>query len=149
MNAKAPPASPPRLTAAPSSGSSVRGFYLLIMFAAFALDSAFVFTFIVNPVDYCLTAREAIDYVDVSFVWVRLLGALAAAASGFAGFSLALQPVRMERRMERALSVLACQALAALSASSGLLGPGSDARRDGPALGARRGEHRARLPRPL
>jgi hypothetical protein len=44
MNAKTPPASPPRLTAAPSGGSSVRGFYLLIIFAAFALDSAFVFT---------------------------------------------------------------------------------------------------------
>ena len=108
--------------------SPVRGFYLLVLVAAFAFDAAFVFAFVVSPVDYCLTSREAVDYVDISFVYVRLVAALGAVTCGFMGFSLALRPVRMERRMERALTVLAAELAAAISASAGLLGPSSEQR---------------------
>lgn len=109
--------------------SPVRGFYLLVLFIAFAFDVAFLFSFVINPNDYCLTSREAVDYVDVSFVYVRLVSALAAVGCGFIGFSLALRPVRSERRMERALAVLAAEVLALITTSGGLLGPSSDPRR--------------------
>ena len=122
--------SPPRaIPASPPNSSPARGLYLLTLFSALFLDGAFLFVFVVNPIDYCLTSREAIDYVDVSFVYVRMVAALLAAALAFLGFSLALRPVRDERRMERALAVLAAQALAALAVSGGLLGPSSEPRR--------------------
>lgn len=108
--------------------SPVRGFYLLVLVIAFVFDAAFVFAFVVDPVDFCLTSREAVDYVDVSFVYVRLAAALSAVALGFLGFSLALRPVRMERRMERALTVFGAELLAGISASAGLLGPSSEQR---------------------
>ena len=111
-----------------SNASPARGLYLLTLFGAFGLDTAFLFIFVVNPIDYCLTSREAIDYVDVSFVYVRMIAALLAATLAFLGFSLALRPVRDERRMERALAVLAAEILAALAASGGLLGPSSEPR---------------------
>ena len=109
--------------------SSARGLYLVVIFVAFALDVAFVFTFVVSPIDYCLTSREAIDYVDVSFVYVQLLAALFAAACGFCALSIALRPVYDARRkVEHSLAVLATCALAAASASGGLLGPSSEPR---------------------
>ena len=89
-----PPPQPPRT-------SPARGAFLLTLFTAFALDAAFVFAFVVNPVDFCLTSREAIDYVDVSFVYVRMIAAVVATGLGFLGFSLALRPVKEARRMDR------------------------------------------------
>ena len=84
------------------SPSAARGLYLLVLFGAFVLDVGFAVAFVLLPVDFCLTSREAVDYVDLSFVYVRLGAALAACACGFIGFSLALRPVRDERRAERA-----------------------------------------------
>ena len=90
-------ASPSRDAGGPQpsvASSPARGFYLLTLFSAFGLDVAFLFVFVVNPIDYCLTSREAIDYVDVSFVYVRMIAAILAATIAFFGFSLALRPVR-------------------------------------------------------
>ena len=79
----------------------------MTLFGAFVLDVGFLFAFVINPIDYCLTSREAVDYIDVSFVYARMGAAILAAVLAFLGFSLALRPVRDERRMERALAVLA------------------------------------------
>ena len=110
--------------------SAARGLYLLVLCAAFALDVVFLFAFVVNPIDYCLTSLEAIDYIDISFVYVRMSTAVLASFLGFTGFSLALQPLRDQRRaLERSLSVLAAEVLAAATASGGFLGPASEPRR--------------------
>ena len=82
----APPERPAR------KPSASRGLYLLVHFAAFALDAAFAARFVIAPIDYCLASREAIDYVDVSFVYVQLAASLVAAACGFVAFSLAHLP---------------------------------------------------------
>ena len=76
------------------SPSAARGLYLLTLFGAFALDVVFLIAFVLVPVDFCLTSREAADYVDLSFVYVRLAAALLTCVCGFVGFSLALRPVR-------------------------------------------------------
>lgn len=113
----------------PTRASPARGAFLSILFLAFALDVCFLVTFVVNPVDFCLTSREAVDYIDVSFVYVRMVAAMLALSFGFLGFSLALRPVKETRRYDRALAVLAAEALAAICASGGLLGPSSEPRR--------------------
>ena len=41
--------------------SPLRGLELLVFLGAFALDVAFLGSFVVNPVDFCLTSREATD----------------------------------------------------------------------------------------
>ena len=127
------PERPPLLKAPPPQPhqtSPARGLFLLILFTAWAADGVFLFSFVMNPVDFCLTSREAIDYVDVSFVYVRMAAALSATVLGFLGFSLALRPAVHARRMDRALAVLACEVLAGVAASAGLLGPSSEPRRD-------------------
>ena len=98
--------------------------------AAPGTSIGFLFVFVVNPIDYCLTSwRPSIISTSPSSTSAWLPRILAAIL-GFLGFSLALRPVRDERRMERALAVLAAEALAAAAASGGLLGPSLDQRRD-------------------
>ena len=67
---------PPRTIAATSA---TRGLLLLLLAANLLAHAAFVSEFVLNPVDYCLTSREAVDYVDINFVWVQMGAALLAA----------------------------------------------------------------------
>ncbi len=110
------------------AGSAPRGAFLLLLLANLVFHAAFVVLFVLNPVDYCLTSREAVDYVDVSFVWVQMGAALLAAALAFAGFSLALRPVEDRRRSERLLSIAALMLTGMACCSAGLISPVSDGR---------------------
>ena len=109
--------------------TAVRGLLLLSLAANLLLNATFVVLFVLNPVDYCLTSREAVDYVDVSFVWVQMGAALLTAALAFAAFSFALRPVAERRRTERLLTIAALMLTGMACCSVGLVSPVSDGRR--------------------
>ena len=116
---------PPRTIAATSA---TRGLLLLMLLGNLLLNVTFVATFVLNPVDYCLTSREAVDFIDVNFVWVQMGAALITAALGFGALSIALKPVAERLRSERFLSIAALMLVGAACCSAGLVAPVSDGR---------------------
>ena len=72
---------------------------------------------------------QAVDYVDVSFVWVQMGAGLVTATLGFTAFSFALRPVAERRRAERLLTIAALLLVGMAVCSVGLVAPVSDGRR--------------------
>ena len=72
---------------------------------------------------------QAVDYVDVSFVWVQMGAGLLTATLGFTAFSFALRPVAERRRAERLLTIAALLLVGMAVCSVGLVAPVSGGRR--------------------
>ena len=107
--------------------SALRGLLLLLLFGSLFGQLALLVQEIVAPNDYCLTSREAAEYVDVSFVWAHVGAALAAAVLAFGALSLALRAAPTLHRTERCVASAAFSAAAAVVNTAGLLAPAGDA----------------------
>ena len=119
-------ASPDHSRSASTMPSAPHGIAIVASLVALGFDAAFLLLYVLNPVDFCLSSREAIDYVDLSFVWVRMVSALLTTALAFCSCSFLLRPVVAPRLQLKTAPAHCCPAFRLTPLSPY---PGSDPRR--------------------